>query len=191
MASQLASIRFTARFDKKRLFGHAAVPYLATEPRPGAWPPFRADEDKTAARFYLVRQYSPGERPGHEDWVVEIAKIVQRAPISELYPAIQPDASVPRDRLIRAGFSIFQRTRFACHTLNKQGRSAFGLDLNVPLSPTEYLQSGMLQRSVRNPQALRHWPQAHMPPFDSTQLSDNDVAAVESYSHHMAARTVP
>jgi mono/diheme cytochrome c family protein len=183
---------FTAGFDKKRLFGRAAVAYLAIEPTPGAWPPVRAGEAKTAGPFYLVWQYSSGEqRPGSEDWPFQIARIVQRAPMSELYPAILPDPSVPQDSPIRTGFEIFQRTCFACHTLNKRGRSALGPDLNVPLSPTEYLQPGMLQRLVRNPQALRHWPQAHMPPFDRTELSDQDLAAVESYLRHMAGRKVP
>jgi mono/diheme cytochrome c family protein len=181
---------FTASFDRKRLFGRAAIAYLAIEPSPGAWPPLRQGDPKSAAPFYLVWQHGPDDRPGNEDWPFQIASITQRAPLSELYPAILPDPSVPRDSPVRTGFEIFQRTCFACHTLNKQGSSAFGPDLNVPYSPTEYLQPGMLQRLVRNPQALRRWPQAHMPPFDRTQLSDQDLAAVEAYLHHMAGHKV-
>jgi mono/diheme cytochrome c family protein len=85
---------------------------------------------------------------------------------------------------------VFKRTCFACHTLNGEGDSKLGPDLNIPHNPTEYLRADLLRAFVRDPQSLRHWPQAQMPPFPASTLSDADLDAVLDYLRYMARHKV-
>jgi mono/diheme cytochrome c family protein len=41
---------------------------------------------------------------------------------------------------------------------------------------------------VRNPQDMRHWPQARMPGFNRETLSDADLDNLVAYLKHMATR---
>ncbi len=179
---------FTATLDAARLIGGRSTAYLAVEPTNRRWPPLKKGQMASAGPFYLVWQHPAASGIGNEEWPYQIASISILAPIGERYPAILPDPSIPADGPIAKGFTLFQRTCFACHTLNGQGPSTLGPDLNLPLNPTEYLQPGMLERLVRNPQDLRHWPQSKMPGFDRGQLSDDDLAAIVGYLRHMAGR---
>jgi mono/diheme cytochrome c family protein len=101
---------------------------------------------------------------------------------------MQPAADLPKDAPARRGFAVFQRNCITCHTLNGQGDAKLGPDLNIPHSPTEYLRDDMLRTLVRNPQDLRHWPQAKMPGFDRQTLSDADLDDLVAYLKHMATR---
>ena len=47
-----------------------------------------------------------------------------------------------------------------------------------------------LRRVIRDPQALRRWPAAKMPAFDSKALSDRELAELVAYLRHMADRKV-
>jgi mono/diheme cytochrome c family protein len=77
-----------------------------------------------------------------------------------------------------------------CHTLNGGGDATVGPDLNIPYNPTEYLRPEALRRLIRDPQALRLWPGAKMPAFDSKALSDRELAEILAYLRHMADRKV-
>jgi mono/diheme cytochrome c family protein len=89
---------------------------------------------------------------------------------------------------VTKGFAVFQRNCITCHTLNGQGDAKLGPDLNIPHSPTEYLRDDMLRTLVRNPQDMRHWPQAKMPGFNRQTLSDADLDNLVAYLKHMARR---
>jgi mono/diheme cytochrome c family protein len=88
---------------------------------------------------------------------------------------------------VRRGYAVFQRTCFACHTLNGEGDARMGPDLNISHNPTEYLSNDMLRAFIRNPQSLRRWPEGKMTGFPTQEsLSDADLDAVLAYLRYMA-----
>ena len=167
-----------------------SVAYLAIEPVDAPWPPLRAGEPGSAGPFYLVWTRPEKAAVANEQWPYRIALIEAAAPLVQRFPMIAPAAKLPPNHPIRAGFATFQRLCMPCHTLNGGGDATLGPDLNIPYNPSEYLRPEALRRLIRDPQALRRWPGAKMPAFDSKQLPDRELAELLAYLRHMADRKV-
>lgn len=167
-----------------------AVAYLAAEPADAPWPPLKPGQPGTAGPFYLV--WLRPEKGGitQEQWPYQIVRIEAVAALVKRFPMIAPAAKLSAGHPIRAGFAVFQKHCIVCHTLNGGGDATLGPDLNVPYSPTEYLRPDALRRLIRDPQALRRWPAAKMPAFDSKALPDRELAELLAYLRHMADRKV-
>ena len=161
--------------------------WLAVEDPSQPWPPL-ADDKPGAGPFYLVWTNPQTMKIGPEQWPFQLAAIRRLAPVAERFPAIRPDPALHADGEVNRGFAVFQRTCFACHTLNGQGDARLGPDLNIPHNPVEYVREDFLRAYIRDPQSLRHWPQARMPGFDKQALSDADLDALLAYLQHMAGR---
>lgn len=161
--------------------------WLAIEDPSRPWPALDKNRG-SAGPFYVVWTRPQAARVGPEQWPYQLARIRKLGGVAERFPAILPDPSLPADSDVQRGFAVFQRTCFACHTLNGQGDSKLGPDLNLPHNPTEYLRADLLRAFIRNPQSLRQWPQAKMQGFDTHALSDADLDAVLAYLRHMAGR---
>lgn len=164
-----------------------AEAWLAIEPPGTTWPAL-GDGKPSAGPFYLVWLHPEAGHVGPEQWPYQVASIRVLAAPAARFPAMQPAAALPSDAPARRGFAVFQRNCLSCHTLNGQGDAKLGPDLNIPHSPTEYLRDDMFRTLVRNPQDLRHWPQAKMPGFDRKVLSDADLDDLVAYLKHMAGR---
>jgi mono/diheme cytochrome c family protein len=164
--------------------------YLAIEPPSAPWAPLKAGNPATAGTFYLVWLRPERARIAPEQWPYQIAKIEDIAPIASRFPALAPAANVAATGPIPRGFKAFTTNCSVCHTLNLAGDARVGPDLNVPFNPTEYLREEALRRLIRNPQALRNWPDAKMPAFDTTTLSARDLDDLIAYLRHMARRKV-
>jgi mono/diheme cytochrome c family protein len=95
-------------------------------------------------------------------------------------------ASFPSDAPARRGQDIFLTQCLPCHRLNGGGASEMGPDLGRPMNPTQYLTEPGLRAIVRDPRAVRTWPDQHMVGFDKTALPDADLDAVVAYLHAMA-----
>ncbi len=108
------------------------------------------------------------------------------SPLAERFPALLPAADASAE--VRAGFAVFQKNCLACHRLNGAGDAQFGPDLNLPYNPTEYFQPQFLARYIRDPQALRQWPQAKMPAFPERVIDDQELRQLIGYLRHMASR---
>ncbi len=160
--------------------------WLAIEDPAKPWPALPGHGH--AGPFYVVWTRPRAAAVGPEQWPYQLASIRLLDSVAERFPAIVPDPSLRAGSKVKRGFAIFQRTCFACHTLNGQGDSKLGPDLNIPYSPTEYLRADLLRAFVRDPQSLRRWPQAKMPGFDTQSLSDADLDALLAYLRHMAGR---
>jgi cytochrome c1 len=78
-----------------------------------------------------------------------------------------------------------------CHTLNGQGTSQLGPDLNIPFNPTEYLGEKYLRQLIRNPQSLRRWPQSKMAGFSSKDLPDGELDQIVAYLRSMSGQKTP
>lgn len=183
----VASDGFAAEIPAAQiLLAHGSEAWLAIEDPSHPWPPIAAD--KVAGPFYVVWTDPQAMHISPEQWPFQLAAIRRQAPAAERYPAIVPDAALKPDSAIHKGFAVFQRTCFACHTLNGQGEARLGPDLNVPHSATEYLRDDLLRAYIRDPQSLRRWPQARMPGFDRQALSDTELDELLAYLRHMSGR---
>jgi mono/diheme cytochrome c family protein len=167
-----------------------ATAWLAVEDPGHPWPAL-PDNKGDAGPFYVVWTHPAAAGVGTEQWPYQLVRIRQTQDAGVRFPATAPDASVAADSPVRHGYAVFQRTCFACHTLNGQGDAHMGPDLNIPHSPTEYLSDDMLRAFIRNPQSLRRWPEGKMFGFPTqASLSDADLEALLTYLHYMTEHKV-
>lgn len=161
--------------------------WLAVEPPDAPWPALSPGKPG-AGPFYLVWLHPEGSHIGPEQWPYQIATIRVLADPALRFPAMRPARTLSASDPVTRGFAVFQRNCLSCHTLNGQGDAKLGPDLNIPHSPMEYLREDMFRTLVRNPQAMRHWPEAKMPGFSADVLSDADMDALVAYLKHMSGR---
>lgn len=163
--------------------------WLALEDDNKPWPRLGKNRDD-AGPFYVI--WTRPELAGitSEQWPYQLKTIRRVRETAKRFPAIFPDPAQPAGGEVQRGFVLFQHTCFACHTLNREGDAQLGPDLNVPYNPTEYLRADLLRAFIRDPQSLRHWPQAKMHGLNKQSLSDADLDAVLAYLKHMAGRKV-
>ncbi|MFC5435526.1 c-type cytochrome [Rhodanobacter umsongensis] len=161
--------------------------WLAIEDPAAPWPGL-SQHRGSAGPFYIVWTQPRGVPVNPEQWPYQLAAIHRLDDVAARFPAILPDPSQPAGSAVQLGFTVFQRTCFACHTLNGEGDAKLGPDLNLPHNPTEYLRTDLLRAFIRDPQSLHRWPQAKMQGFDTQALSDADLDAVLAYLRHMAQR---
>lgn len=187
----VASDGFSVDLPATTILNHAgAKAWLAVEDPQKPWPPL-PDNKGDAGPFYIVWTHPAAANIGTEQWPYQLVRIQRTQDASARFPATAPAASLPTDSPVRHGYAVFQRTCFACHTLNGQGDAHMGPDLNLPHSPTEYLSDDMLRAFIRNPQTLRRWPEGKMFGFPTqASLSDADLDAVLAYLHYMAQHKV-
>jgi mono/diheme cytochrome c family protein len=68
-----------------------------------------------------------------------------------------------------------------CHRLNGAGEGTLGPDLGQPMPAVAYFTDAGLKKLIRNPAAVRTWPQQQMPGADPATLTDADIDAVIAY----------
>jgi mono/diheme cytochrome c family protein len=167
-----------------------AQAWLAVEDPQHPWPALPVNKGD-AGPFYVVWTDLAAAQISSEQWPYQLARIQLTQNAASRFPATAPAASVPADSPVRRGYAVFQRTCFACHTLNGEGDARMGPDLNIPHSPTEYLSANMLRAFIRNPQSLRRWPEGKMTGFPTqASLSDADLDALLTYLTYMAQHKV-
>lgn len=184
----VASDGFAAELSAAPVLGQTgSQAWLAIEDPAQPWPPL-GNGKPSAGPFYLVWQNPAASQIGPEQWPFQLASIRKLAPVAQRFPALRPAADAAPD--VAAGFAQYQKHCMACHRLNGAGDAQFGPDLNIPYSPTEYLSGDFLARYIRDPQAMRRWPQGRMPGFTEAQLSAEQLDALLAYLRHMATRKV-
>ena len=166
---------------------NGARAWLAVEDPAHPWPPL-AQGKPSAGPFYLVWTNPQAGRISPEQWPFQVSRFKQLQTVGERVPALLPDPKLAANDPINQGFALFQKNCLACHRLNGGGDAQMGPDLNVPYNPTEYFSGDFLRRYIRDPQSLRHWPQAKMPAFTASVLPDNELDLLVGYLRHMAGR---
>lgn len=167
-----------------------AVAYVAIETAGKPWPPVPT-KARSAGSFYIVWLGDRASSVPALEWPYQVLRLtVQDAP-TKRWPALAVDAKLPALDPARAGQNLFARTCFTCHSLNHAGLAAVGPDLNVPMNPTEYLTDAGLRTLIRDPRAVRAWPEQQMPGFTEEQLSDQEIGLIVDYLRHMAGRKIP
>jgi mono/diheme cytochrome c family protein len=182
----VATDGFIAEIPAATILNHrGTLPWLAVEDPREPWPLLKGKD--RVGPFYVVWTHPAAAGISPEQWPYRLASIRRLDSVTDRFPAIVPGVDASADGAVQRGFRVFQRTCFACHTLNGQGDARLGPDLNIPHNPTEYLRADLLRAYIRNPQSLRQWPEAKMPGFPTqTSLSDNDLNALLAYLQYMA-----
>lgn len=178
---------FVATISKDRIMGTGpgkSRAYIAIEDPKSKWPDMPSDPSAgSAGPFYLV--WLKPELSGilQEEWPYKIAAFEIKGKLQNLYPKIFPRR---QDSGVARGMKLFQQTCLACHTINRQGPSQVGPDLNLPLNPTEYFKESILPRYIRNPKSIRSWESSKMPGFGPEVISDTDLTNIVVYLKEMA-----
>lgn len=188
---------FSAPLSKERLLNDGgSVPYLAIEAPGEKWATVSSvGGAKNPGPYYLIWKDPEKSKIGTEEWPFALAGFTIKDSLQATFPQIIPDASVAAGSPVRAGLKVFVKNCFGCHTLNLAGQSRIGPDLNVPMSPTEYLSEANLKKLIRNPQNLRSWPESKMNGFSAAVVSDGEltelIAYLKSMRKHKVAVTKP
>lgn len=164
-----------------------AIAYLAIERSESPWP-LLGTGNVSAGPFYVIWKNPELSGVGREEWPFQIKSFSVKPSLKSRFPDIFPDSNLPDNHPVRLGFASFVKNCFPCHTLNGQGNSNMGPDLNLPHSPTEYLQKEYLRNLVRDPQSLRTWKGSKMSGFPEAVLPDEELSQLVNYLEHMARR---
>jgi mono/diheme cytochrome c family protein len=165
-----------------------AIAWLAIEPAHAPWPNLPG-KPASAGPFYIVWTGAQAKSVSSEHWAYQVTKLVSEAPPTARWPQLAVDPSLPANHEAHAGQTLFIAQCLPCHMLNGGGSSDVGPDLNTPMNPTAYMTRQGLHALIRDPKAVRSWPNQMMPGFAPDQMSDRDIDAVISYLTHMAGRT--
>ncbi|MCW5867850.1 MAG: c-type cytochrome [Candidatus Eremiobacteraeota bacterium] len=118
-------------------------------------------EKKPLGPFYLVwdsEKYP--ERKLGGNWPYQVVAI-DRANFSQAYAATLPPPKSSAQ--VQHGFAVFRKKCLSCHQINGQGGS-MGIDLNQPVSVTEYIKKPYLHKIISDPSKVRG--RATMPALD-------------------------
>ena len=181
---------FSAPVSRQRLLNKSSkesIAYIAMELPDKKWPPMKPGKP-SAGPFYLIWKNPELSHISSEEWSYMLAAFEVKGSLETTYPEIFPSNKLSGDDPVTKGFRLFVKNCFACHTMNKVGASGIGPDLNVPMNPTEYFRTAALKKLIRNPQAVRHWPNGRMQGFKPEILSDHDLDHLVAYLEHMSRR---
>ncbi|HEY6927220.1 MAG TPA: cytochrome c [Steroidobacteraceae bacterium] len=165
-----------------------AVAWLAIEDPAKPWEAL-PHQGKSAGPFYLVWENPERSNIRTEQWphwLVSLRLVespLHRWPQLEWPPGQTVDATAAR-----AGQRVFLSFCLPCHRLNGGGASDTGPDLGQPMSATDYLTEPGLRALIRNPRAVRTWPNQTMEGFGSKSLPDTDIDDLLVYLRAMARK---
>jgi mono/diheme cytochrome c family protein len=179
---------FVAQIPLKPALGQGSAQALvAIEPADAPWPALPG-KNVSAGPFYLVWLNENSQGIGPEQWPYMLASLSVVQPPAARWPQIAVAATLPPAAPARLGQELFVQHCFACHRMNGGGEASVGPDLNLPMNPTEYFQPQALRRYLRDPAAVRSWPEQKMPPIPREQVSDAELGHLIAYLQHMAGR---
>jgi mono/diheme cytochrome c family protein len=170
----------------RTLIEGAAVPWIAIEEPAHPWP-ILPGKTISAGPFYLVWQNPERAGISPEQWPYALAALTAVASPAQRWPAIAVDASVPADASARRGQAVFITNCLPCHRLGGNGEGTVGPDLLQPMPVTAYFTEAGLRALIRNPAAVRSWPEQRMPPFAAETVGDAEINAVIAYLGYLAA----
>ena len=159
-----------------------SVPWVAVEPPGQPWPKMPG-KPQGAGPFYLVWQYPERSRVSTEQWPYQLASLTAVESPAHRWPQLAIDPALPANAPARRGEAVFAANCLSCHRLNGGGAGEIGPDLGTPMNATDYLRPEGLRAIIRNPRAVRTWPQQQMPGFGADALSDADLDALIGYLH--------
>jgi mono/diheme cytochrome c family protein len=157
-----------------------AVAWIAIEDPAHPWPNL-PNKSHSAGPFYLVWQHPERSGVTSEQWPYALASLTGVSDPLLRWPQLSISASLPTDHPSRRGQAVFLVQCLPCHRLYGAGAGDQGPDLGLPMAATAYMTQAGLKALLRNPAAVRSWPQQQMPAFDANTLPDADIDAVIAY----------
>jgi mono/diheme cytochrome c family protein len=184
-----ASDGFVAQIPLALIAGGArggAVAFIAVEDPAHPWPAL-PQKTETAGPFYWIWKDPEKSAVSREQWPYQLVRVAFVASPISRWPQLKAPASAAADAPARRGQDVFVTQCLPCHRLNGGGASDTGPDLSRPMSPTQYLTEAGLRAIIRNPQAVRTWPDQRMIGFGASVLPDSDLDALIAYLRVMGA----
>ena len=163
-----------------------AVAWLAIEDPGRPWEPL-PHHGKSAGPFYLVWENPERSNIRTEQWPHWLVSLTLAESPLHRWPQLELPTGQTADAA-RAGQKVFLSFCLPCHRLNGGGASDAGPDLGQPMSATEYLTEAGLRAIIRNPRAVRTWPNQTMGGFGSKSLPDSDLDNLLVYLRAMARK---
>lgn len=162
-----------------------AVAYLAVEDPTHPWPAL-PHQKTSAGPFYLVWDHPQRSSVRAEQWPYGLTSIsLAESPVHR-WPQLALPAGHSAAAAAQAGQKVFVTFCLPCHQLNGAGVGKVGPDLGQPMNVTRYLTEAGLRAIVRNPAAVRTWPEQRMTGFSRKTLPDADLDALLAYLQGMA-----
>jgi mono/diheme cytochrome c family protein len=162
-----------------------AKAWIAVEDPVAPWP-ILPGKTASAGPFYLVWENPERSAIGSEQWPYQLASLTEVESPAHRWPQMVVDASLPADAPARRGQAVFTTQCLPCHRMQGAGAADVGPDLGQPMNPIQYLTPKGLRSLIRNPKAVRTWPQQQMPGFDETMIREADLDALIAYLAHKA-----
>jgi mono/diheme cytochrome c family protein len=162
-----------------------SVAWVAVEDPAAPWPTLPG-KDVSAGPFYVVWEHPERSKVGTELWPYQTVAVSGVESPAHRWPQMAVAADLAADDPARRGQAVFTTQCMPCHRMKGAGAADVGPDLGQPMNATQYLTRDGLRALVRNPKAVRTWPQQQMPAFDQKALSDADLNAVIAYLVQMA-----
>lgn len=158
---------------------------LAVEDPDHLWPKL-PNGKASAGPFYLVWEHPDRSGITSEQWPYQVASITGVESPVHRWPQIAVRRDLPGDAPARRGQDVFVAQCMPCHKMYGGGAADVGPDLGQPMPATRYLTEAGLRALIRDPRAVRTWPEQRMVGFDRSILSDSDLDAVVAYLKEMA-----
>ena len=157
-----------------------SVAWIAVEDPAAPWPNL-PDKSFGAGPFYLVWEHPERSGVGSEQWPYRLASLKGVQSPAHRWPQMAVDARLPADAPARRGQAVFIKQCLPCHRMKGAGEGDMGPDLGQPMNPTHYMTPVGLRAVIRDPKAVRTWPQQKMPGFDEAMLPEADLEALLAY----------
>lgn len=164
-----------------------AVAWIAVEDALHPWPKLPG-KAATAGPFYLIWDHPERSGVTSEQWPYGILSLTGVESPVHRWPQIAVPDALPADVPARHGQAVFIAQCMPCHRMHGGGGAEVGPDLGQPVPAARYLTEAGLRALIRNPRAVRTWPEQRMTGFDVTVLSDDDLTAVIAYLVAMAGQ---
>lgn len=162
-----------------------SVAWIAIDDPKDPWPNVPG-KDISAGPFYLVWEHPQRSGVTSEQWPFALSALKGVESPEQRWPQMAVAASVPADAPARRGQTVFIKQCLPCHRMKGAGEGDMGPDLGQPMNPTQYMTEKGLRALIRNPKAVRTWPEQQMTGFDETMLSDADLDDPIAYLAYMA-----
>jgi len=156
--------------------GHS-VAWIAIEDPRHPWPHLEG-KPYSAGPFYLIWENPELSGIASEQWPYALISLTSVSDPLRRWPQLAIGAGVPKDHPAWRGQALYVVQCLPCHRLRGAGEGTLGPDLGQPMPVVSYFTNAGLKKLIRNPAAVRTWPQQQMPP---TALPDADIDAVIAY----------